>query len=127
MKLRTTALLSLAAAGLIAASPVQAGYEFPPASFVIAKRGADDGARRDQYDDRREDRRDGRRDSGSPRYERGDDRGYGYGYERRQREPEQGESIYDDRRGRGESRSDDRRRDERRGDRGERRDRGDRR
>lgn len=90
MKTRQTLILGLIAGGLLLALPAQAGDGLPAGAFVIAKRGADDASRGDRADERQ---RDERRASGGT-----NDRGYGYGYERRQRDPEADESAADLRR-----------------------------
>lgn len=90
MKTRQPLILGLIAGSLLLALPAQAEPGYPAGAFVIAKRGADDAFGGDRADERR---RDGRRASGGQ-----NDRGYGYGYERRQRDPEADESAADPRR-----------------------------
>lgn len=90
MKTRQALTLGLIAGSLLLALPAQAEPGLPAGAFLIAKRGADDASRGDRADERR---RDGRRASGGQ-----NDRGYGYGYERRQRAPEADESAADPRR-----------------------------
>lgn len=109
MKTRQTLILGLIAGSLLLALPAQAEPGLPAGAFLIAKRGADDAARGDRADERW---RDGRRASGGQ-----NDRGYGYGYERRQRDPEADESAADPRRRDRESREN---RNERSDDRGSR-------
>lgn len=90
MKTRPALILGLIASSLLMAAPAQAEHGYPAGAFVIAKRGADDASRDDRADERR---RDSRRASGGQ-----NDRGYGYGYERRQRDPQADESAADPRR-----------------------------
>lgn len=90
MKTRHSLILGLVAGSLLLALPAQAEPGYPAGAFVIAKHSADDAFRGDRADQRR---RDGRRASGGQ-----NDRGYGYGYERRQRDPEADESVADPRR-----------------------------
>lgn len=112
MNARNASLIAVAVAGLAVALPAGAAHSYPgntqvvPGSdtsmpLILARRGADDGFR--GGDDRGGRRSESRND---------DDRGYGYGYERRQRSSGSDDRFYDDRGGR---RSDDR-------DRGDRRD-----
>lgn len=90
MKTRHPLILGLIASSLLMALPAQAEHGLPAGAFVIAKRSADDASRDDRADERR---RDSRRASGGQ-----NDRGYGYGYERRQRDPETDESAAEQRR-----------------------------
>lgn len=87
MSLRSPLIFGLLAASLMSALPARAAYELPPGAFVIARQGADDARRSERSEDRR---RDGRR-AGSRQND--DERGYGYGYERRQRNPEAEEAA----------------------------------
>jgi hypothetical protein len=90
MKTRHSLILGLIASSLMLALPAQAEHGLPAGAFLIAKRSADDASRSERADDRR---RDERRASGGQ-----NERGYGYGYERRQRDPETEESAADPRR-----------------------------
>lgn len=112
MKTRPALILGLIASSLLmtAPAPAQAEHGYPAGAFVIAKRDADDNARADER------RRDSRRTTGAA-----NDRGYGYGYERRQRDPEAGESAPEQRRRDRDQRSERRERSEDRGSRSERR------
>lgn len=98
MKLQFPLIVGLLAGSLIAL-PVEANNGYRGDSFVIAKRGADEGGRNDERRDNRRVRRPS------------DERSYGYGYERRQREPEasppqgqSGDDRRDERRKKGERR-----------------------
>lgn len=102
MKVRSTVMIGIVGASLLAALPAQAYSQLPAGSFVLAKRSADEGGGRF---DREEDNR--QRDNRRAQKRDGGDRGYGYGYERRQREPDAGQQSIDEGR---------RQRDERRGD-----------
>lgn len=110
MKTRPALILGLIASSLLMTAPAQAEHGYPAGAFVIAKRDADDNARADER------RRDSRRTTGAP-----NDRGYGYGYERRQRDPEADESAPEQRRRDRDQRSERRERSEDRGSRSERR------
>lgn len=88
MKLQFPLIVGLLAGSLMAL-PVEANNGYRGDSFVIAKRGADEGERSTQRSDERRDNRRVRRPS--------DDRSYGYGYERRQRQPEASPPPADDR------------------------------
>lgn len=90
MKTRPSLILGLIAGSLLMAMPAHAEPGYPAGAFVIAKRSADDASRGDRADNRRHD---SQRASGGQ-----NDRGYGYGYERRQRDPEADESATDPRR-----------------------------
>lgn len=90
MKTRHSLILGLLASSVLMALPAQAEHGYPAGAFVIAKRSADDASRSDRADERR---RDGRRASGTQ-----NDRGYGYGYERRQRDPEADDPAAEQRR-----------------------------
>lgn len=102
MKLQFPLIVGLLAGSLMAL-PAEANNGYRGDSFVIAKRGADEGERSTQRSDERRDNRRVRRPS--------DERSYGYGYERRQREPEasppqgqSGDDRRDERRKKGERR-----------------------
>lgn len=96
-------VIGILAGSLAIALPAQASYagnELPAGAFVLAKRSADDG-------DRAEERR--RADSRGAQRRDGDERGYGYGYERRQRGGEAGDDSSSSRRNRGQVEPDERR------------------
>lgn len=84
MKLHFSLIVG-ALAGSLLALPVEANSAYRGEAFMIAKRGADEGR-----NDERRDNRNLRRPA--------DDRSYGYGYERRQRQPEAAPPPADDRR-----------------------------
>ena len=91
MTLGNTFILGLLAGNLMISAPARADDGLPAGAFVIAKRDSNDESResRDQRD-LRDERRSERDKAGGNRTQRrsdGDSKGYGYGYERRQREP----------------------------------------
>lgn len=103
MKLRNALLLGIAASTLMASLPAAARDDFDSGSFQIARRGGDDSFRGDRDDDNRR------------KYRRSDDdRGYGFGYERRRQSRDSSADDGADNR--------DRRQDEDRGNRRDRRD-----
>jgi hypothetical protein len=110
MKLSSAVMIGTMAGSLTIALPVQASHGHKAGSMIIAKR---------DYGDYRRDRQEGRADERrrsderqSLRRESGDAKSYGYGYERRQRNADSGESNNADderRRNRHEERRDERR------------------
>jgi len=92
MKLRQTLVLGIAAASLALALPSQADSWAVEEATLIAQRNIDDGARRSRQDSGRDERKPAWRDA-----ERDDPQGFGYGYERRQREYGSGEQRQQDR------------------------------
>jgi len=78
-------IIGIVASSLLTALPATASQSLPAGAFVIASRGDDDGRSAGRSDDRRQ-------SSGRSSRRQSDDRGYGYGYERRQRDPQAGDS-----------------------------------
>jgi hypothetical protein len=94
MNLRYTLMLGIATTGLMLALPSHADSWRVDDAAMIAQRNVDDGARRGRQEQDRDERRPSWRDA-----ERDDPQGFGYGYERRQRESGGYESAPQDRRG----------------------------
>lgn len=88
MKLQFPLIVGLLAGSLMAL-PAEANPGYRGDSFVIAKRGANEAQSSNERSDDRRDNRRARRAS--------DDRSYGYGYERRLRQPEASPPPADDR------------------------------
>lgn len=105
MKLSNALMLGTVAGSLAIALPAQASHRHDADATVVAKRDYGD-YRRDGQEGRADERR---RSDDRQSLRRGDSKSYGYGYERRQRNTESGESADDERRPN--------RRDERRGER----------
>jgi hypothetical protein len=80
MKLASALLIGIAASTLMASLPAAARDDFTAGSFQIARRGGDDSFRGEREDDSRR----------STRRQRDDDRGYGFGYERRRQSGDDG-------------------------------------
>lgn len=85
MNTRQFGFFGLAALGLALAAPVQAAPDFLQDVIVVARNDRNDDGRDGRRDTRRDERRDDRRD-----LRRDDDGGYGYGYERRRLERDDG-------------------------------------
>jgi len=94
MKTRITMMIGIAGMGLMMALPAQAAPDYVDNAYMIAQRNIDDGARRSRPDEGHDERKSYRRDA-----ERDDPEGFGYGYERRQRESGSQEPVQQDRRG----------------------------
>jgi hypothetical protein len=94
MKTQITLLIGIAGVSLMMALPAQAAPDYVDSDYMIAQRNIDDGARRSRQDEGRDGRKSYRRDA-----ERDDPEGFGYGYERRQRESGSQEPVRQDRGG----------------------------
>jgi hypothetical protein len=94
MKTRITLLIGIAGMSLMVALPAQAAPDYVDSAYMIAQRNIDDGARRSRQEADQDGRKSYRRDA-----ERDDPDGFGYGYERRQRESGSQEPVQQDRRG----------------------------
>jgi hypothetical protein len=94
MKTRLTLMTGIAGMSLMMALPAQAAPDYVDSGYMIAQRNIDDGARRNRQDQGRDERKSYWRDG-----EREDPEGFGYGYERRQRESGAQEPVQQDRRG----------------------------
>jgi hypothetical protein len=94
MKTRITLLIGIAGMSLMVALPAQAAPDYVDSADMIAQRNIDDGARRSRQEADQDGRKSYRRDA-----ERDDPEGFGYGYERRQRESGSQEPVQQDRRG----------------------------
>lgn len=106
MSVRNTVILGMVTGSLLLSLSAEAANSLPAGAFVIAKRDIKGDGDRDA-NEARDQRGDDRRKADSRpslRKNSADGKGYGYGYERRQRAPESGDAANDD------SRRDDRRR-----------------
>lgn len=102
MSVRNTVIIGMVTGSLLLSASAEAANSLPAGAFVVAKRdinGDGDEARDPRSGDRRK-----AESRPSLRKNSADGKGYGYGYERRQRAPESGNAANDD------SRRDDRRR-----------------
>lgn len=94
MKTRITLMIGIAGMSLMMALPAQAAPDYVDSAYMIAQRNIDDGAPRGRQNEGRDERKSYWRDG-----ERDDPAGFGYGYERRQRESGSQEPVRQDRGG----------------------------